>query len=144
MSKETSFSIKVVHFKQYEKEIKHIRQCVFIDECKIPEKLEWDAQDEAAKFAIAQYESKCIAVGRLLTDGHIGRVAVLKEYRHQGIGTRIIKALIQTAVKQRLETVFLTSQQSAVPFYQNMGFVPSGDLFQLAGIPHQLMSLRLT
>lgn len=143
MSKETSFSIKVIPFNQYEREIKYIRQSVFIDECKIPASLEWDDQDTSARFAIAQSRSKCIGVGRLLNDGHIGRVTVLKEYRQQGVGTGIIQALIKTAAKQGHESVFLTSQEGAILFYETLGFTPSGDRFEAAGIPHQLMTMRL-
>jgi predicted GNAT family N-acyltransferase len=84
-----------------------------------------------------------VATGRLLPDGHIGRMAVLKEWRNRGIGGRMLEALIQRARERGDAEVALSAQVHAVPFYLANGFVPEGDEYLEAGIRHQAMRRQL-
>ena len=58
MSKETPISTEPVPFNQYESEIRPVRQRIFIDEYRVPAHLEWDSQDDSAKFVLAKFKSK--------------------------------------------------------------------------------------
>ncbi len=118
------------------KEICAIRYEVFIDEQNVPEELEIDGLDGEAKHVLAFVDEVPIGTGRILSDGHIGRVAVLKKYRGQGSGKLIMKELIKWAQDMNLEKVWLSSQWHAHSFYLDLGFVCVGEIYEEAGIDH--------
>ena len=118
------------------KEICEIRYEVFIDEQNVPEELEIDGLDGEAKHVLAFVDEVPIGTGRILSDGHIGRVAVLKKYRGQGSGKLIMKELIKWAQDLSLEKVWLSSQWHAHSFYLDLGFVCVGEIYKEAGIDH--------
>ena len=113
-----------------------IRYEVFVDEQNVPEELEIDGLDNEAKHVLAFVEGVPIGTGRILNDGHIGRVAVLKDYRSLGIGKSIMKELIKWAQGMNLEKVWLSSQWHAHSFYLDLDFVCVGDIYKEAGIDH--------
>ncbi len=128
--------VKIVSFKTYYKEIKEIRKDVFIIEQKVPEDLEWDGLDPEAKHVLAKNGKEMIGTGRVFSDGHIGRVAVTKDYRGKGIGKKIMNKLIELAKSEGLNEVLVSSQCSAAGFYKKIGFSEYGDIFLEAGIDH--------
>jgi len=113
-----------------------IRYEVFVDEQNVPVDLEIDGLDGKAKHALAFIDGVPIGTGRILNDGHIGRVAVLKNYRGLGIGKLIMKELIKCAQDMSLEKVWLSSQWHAHSFYLNFGFVCVDEIYKEAGIDH--------
>ena len=88
-------------------------------------------------------DGKAIATGRLLPDGHIGRMAVLKSWRGRGIGAAVLNELVKAALNRGHGQVALSAQVHAVPFYRAHGFVPVGEEYLEAGIPHQAMKRAL-
>ena len=76
--------IAIVTWADAEAELSTIRRTVFIEEQQVPEELEWDGEDEAALHVLVHENGQPIACGRMLSDGHIGRMAVLKDYRGRG------------------------------------------------------------
>jgi len=118
------------------KDISAIRYEVFVDEQNVPVDLEIDGLDGKAKHALAFVDGVPIGTGRILNDGHIGRVAVLKNYRGLGIGKLIMKELIKCAQDMSLEKVWLSSQWHAHSFYLDLGFVCDGEIYKEAGIDH--------
>jgi predicted GNAT family N-acyltransferase len=84
-----------------------------------------------------------VGTGRMLADGHIGRIAVLMDYRKTGIGKQIVSCLIKHARNNNLDRVFLGAQISAVPFYEKLGFCRSGEDYMEANILHTPMALGL-
>ena len=118
------------------KDISAIRYEVFVDEQNVPVDLEIDGLDGKAKHALAFVDGVPIGTGRILNDGHIGRVAVLKNYRGLGIGKLIMKELIKCAQDMSLEKVWLSSQWHAHSFYLDLGFVCVGEVYKEAGIDH--------
>ena len=113
-----------------------IRYEVFVDEQNVPEELEIDGFDGEAKHVLTFVDDVPIGTGRILSDGHIGRVAVLKNYRGLGIGKSIMKELIKCAQDLSLEKVWLSSQWHAHSFYLDLGFVCVGEIYKEAGIDH--------
>ena len=113
-----------------------IRYEVFVDEQNVPEVLEIDGLDGEAKHVLTFVDGLPIGTGRILSDGHIGRVAVLKNYRGLGIGKSIMKELIKCAQDLSLEKVWLSSQWHAHSFYLDLGFVCVGEIYKEAGIDH--------
>ena len=113
-----------------------IRYEVFVDEQNVPEELEIDGLDDKAKHVLTFVDGLPIGTGRILSDGHIGRVAVLKNYRGLGIGKSIMKELVKCAQDLSLEKVWLSSQWHAHSFYLDLGFVCVGEIYKEAGINH--------
>lgn len=116
-----------------------IRFQVFVREQRVPAEIELDDMDAPSLHAIAFENEKAIGTGRLLPDGHIGRMAILKEWRRRGIGAAILKALIDAAERRGDREIALSAQLHAVQFYRTHGFEPVGDIYEEAGIPHQAM-----
>jgi predicted GNAT family N-acyltransferase len=121
-----------------------LRLEVFVVEQGVPVELEWDEADEVSTHAVAYDEAgQVIATGRLLPDGHIGRMAVRKSARGQGIGSEVLAALLQEAKHRQFHVLALHAQTHAVDFYTKHGFQIEGDEFLEAGIPHRRMTLKL-
>ena len=125
-----------------------IRTEVFIDEQKIPKDLEWDEADRDCVHAVAFNRLGLpLATGRLLQHAprvaRIGRMASLQALRGSGVGRQVLDALMQVA-RQRGDTELrLHAQTSASAFYTRAGFIPSGPVFEEAGIPHVEMTRAL-
>ena len=116
---------------------KIIRFEVFVEEQKVPAELEMDHMDAVCVHAVA-YDgtSTPIGTGRLLPDGHIGRMAVRKGARGSGVGGALLQALMAQAKARGDRQVMLSSQTHAAPFYERHGFQIEGDEFFEAGIAH--------
>lgn len=121
-----------------------IRRSVFVLEQGIDESEEWDEHDSHSVHALAWWHDKPVGTARLLPDGKIGRMAVLPEFRSQGIGSAMLLALLAVAEKQNLPQVRLSAQQQAIGFYSRHGFAPLGAPHEEVGIAHQWMMLNLT
>ena len=121
-----------------------IRFTVFVEEQGVPRDIELDEHDAFSLHAIVFDQEKPVATGRLLPDGHIGRMAVLKDWRGRGIGALMLKTLIQRAKERGDAEVALSAQVQAVPFYRAHGFRAVGDVYEEAGIAHQAMVRALS
>ncbi|RJF96331.1 GNAT family N-acetyltransferase [Noviherbaspirillum saxi] len=119
---------------------KPVRHRVFVIEQKVPLDMEWDEMDAQCLHAVVHGDDgEPIATGRLLPDGHIGRMAVVKSMRGDGIGGLVLQALMEEARKRGDRSVVLSAQTQAEPFYQRHGFTREGEEFMEAGIPHVQM-----
>jgi predicted GNAT family N-acyltransferase len=120
-----------------------IRMEVFVQEQNVPAELEMDQMDAVCIHAIA-YDGAGVAVGtgRLLPDGHIGRMAVRKSARGSGVGGQLLQVLMARAHARGDRVLALSAQTHAAPFYQRHGFVIEGDEFYEAGIAHINMVYR--
>lgn len=114
-----------------------IRMEVFVREQNVPADLEMDDRDAACLHGVA-YDAagKALGTGRLLPDGHIGRMAVLRSARGAGVGGAILKGLMEKARERGDARVVLSAQTHAAEFYLAHGFAMAGDVFHEAGIPH--------
>ncbi len=122
-----------------------IRQVVFVEEQKVPEESELDEHDPRSVHALAfDANGRALGTGRLLPDGHIGRMAVLKEARKGGVGSALLVALMEEARRRGHARTVLSAQTHAVPFYRRHGYqVLSGDVHMDCGIPHVDMAREL-
>ena len=127
---------KIVSYDEFEDKIMSLRLKVFVDEQQVDPKLEIDGIDPHCIHAIALDGTNVIACGRMQTDGHIGRVAVEKNHRRKGIGKSIMIALHEEAQRRGIKELWLGSQVSATPFYENLGYTTSGEIFVEADIDH--------
>jgi predicted GNAT family N-acyltransferase len=121
-----------------------VRTAVFVEEQKIPEHEEWDEHDDTSLHVIARDAAGTpIGTGRLLRDGIIGRVAVLKDWRGRKVGDAIMHLLIAEARKLGVRESVLHAQTYAIPFYERFGYQVEGHEFIEASIPHRRMRLVL-
>jgi predicted GNAT family N-acyltransferase len=117
-----------------------IREQVFVAEQGVPRKLEWDDLDSASRHCVAwSPQGVPVATGRLLPDGHIGRMAVLAAWRGRGIGAEVLAALLEEARRRGLAAAVLHAQTHAAGFYRRFGFREEGPEYQEAGIAHVTM-----
>lgn len=124
-----------------------LRRAVFIEEQNVPETLELDDLDDQAIHLLARIGDRPVGTARILLKGDtgkIGRVAVLAEARGQGLGAALIRAALD-ALRARpgITRAMLGSQTHAIGFYQKLGFVAEGPVYDDAGIPHRDMSREL-
>ena len=140
-----SFRIITGDWESVREDAQRVRIEVFVIEQNVPIELEWDEGDEVSIHAIAyDEESQPVATGRLLPDGHIGRMAVIKPLRGCGLGREVLQALLQQARDEGHKDLLLHAQTHALSFYEKQGFIAEGEEFLEADIPHRLMRLTLS
>jgi predicted GNAT family N-acyltransferase len=131
------FLIRLCDWDQARADASRIRELVFVQEQGVPLALEMDDQDAACDHALAYAaDGSAAGTGRLLPDGHIGRMAVLKPWRGKGAGALLLQALVERARQRGHASVRLNAQVGATGFYQRNGFEVSGPGFMEAGIAH--------
>ena len=121
-----------------------LRRAVFIGEQGIAEAEEWDDRDAGAIHLLAHDPAgRPVGTARLWSEsgvGHIGRVCVLPEARGTGIGAALIRAALATlAGDPGVTRAELGAQCHALGFYERLGFVAVGGVYDDAGIPHRMM-----
>lgn len=135
--------IRLLDWQSAQADAKPIRFEVFVDEQRVPAEIELDEHDARCVHALAFADGEAIGTARLLPDGHIGRMAVLKAWRGRGAGRALLRALVEEARRRGGREVLLSAQVHALGFYRAEGFEPEGPVYEEAGIPHQAMRRRL-
>jgi ElaA protein len=120
-----------------------IRRIVFVEEQGVPLVDDIDGLDGAALHILATVEGQPAETARVIRKGStakIGRVAVLPQFRGQGIGAALVTAAIeQLSQAGDVDRVVLGAQTHAAAFYERLGFSASGPEYMDAGIPHRDM-----
>jgi len=138
------FTLRLVDWEHARQMCAVVRFDVFVTEQGVPAEIELDALDEVCLHALALDSSgKPVGTGRLLPDGHIGRMAVLKAWRGKGVGAALLSALEQSARQRGDAEICLSAQTHATGFYGRAGYVAEGEAYIEAGIPHVTMRKRL-
>jgi predicted GNAT family N-acyltransferase len=144
------FRVETVTFAEAADALLAVRETVFVIEQDVPIEMERDALDPRCRHVIARdRDGTPIGAGRLVpppaegAPAHIGRMAVLREWRGAGVGDAMLHALLRQARELGWHDVALNAQVSAQSFYARYGFVPVGERFMEAGIEHQAMRRRI-
>lgn len=141
----TSFSVREASWLEAQPELREIRHRVFIEEQQVSVVLEWDGLDENAIHLLAcNAEGLPIGCARILDDGAIGRMAVLKAWRGLGAGRALLDAAIASCRSRGYLDIRLSAQTHAISFYERAGFVVCSGEYLDAGIPHRDMHLKLS
>lgn len=134
------FGIEAGSWSELGEQARQVREAVFVEEQRVPRDLEMDEQDAVSRHVVARDAAGgAIGTGRLLPDGHIGRMAVLADWRGKGVGRALLERLLEEAARQNLRHLALHAQTKACGFYRRFGFVEEGPEFVEAGIPHRVM-----
>lgn len=121
--------------------IRAVRHAVFVEEQGIPESLEWDGRDSDCRHVLALGgDAAVVATGRLMSDGRIGRMAVLQEWRGYGVGRALLVRLQQLALRAGLQQIYVHAQLEVAGFYSLAGFQVAGQPFVTADIAHVVMT----
>ena len=139
-----SFRLIIVSFAEAEEAIRKVRTEVFIREQEVPYDLEWDGEDPDCEHVVALDGSENpVGTARLRPDGKLGRMAVARSFRGRGVGSAMLKALLNHARETGLDRIVLDAQTRVIPFYESHGFVAEGPEFMDANIPHRKMHRSL-
>lgn len=139
--------IKVRRVKESDFEAyRNLRIAVFVGEQNVPLELEMDEYDDLNRndvVALAAYsDQELIGTARYLIKGKqykIGRVAVKKEFRGQGVGAKLLNTIEIQAQNNGIDSMILGAQLGAQAFYAQLGYEPYGPIFDDAGIDHVMM-----
>lgn len=135
-----NFAIRDADWETDKSVLLELRKQVFIVEQSVPPEEEFDGLDDTSWHWLVHNAEACpIGTGRLLDTGQIGRMAVLDQYRGEGIGAAILSTAVEKARTLGFDQVFLNAQVHAIGFYQKAGFIETGPRFNEAGIQHQKM-----
>lgn len=135
------FQIRKTDWDANRDELLAVRHKVFVEGQNVPVEIEVDNQDATCiHFLASDNHGHPIGTARIDDTGHIGRVAVLEEWRGKGVGRALMLALLERMKQDGRVEAHLNSQTAATLFYEKLGFVPHGDEFLEAGIPHVAMS----
>lgn len=138
-----NYIIQAVSWQTHAIQLKAVREQVFVQEQQVPLELEWDGLDEAAQHLLALNNTgEAIGCARLLGDGSIGRMAVLKPWRGLGVGSALLNKAVAVYRQQNIQDVTLSAQIHAVPFYEKAGFEVCGEPYLDANILHVDMRLK--
>jgi predicted GNAT family N-acyltransferase len=110
-----------------------IRREVFVQEQNGSPDIEPDSQDPTAtQWLLTTLNGEPVATGRLIPQGtiaKIGRIAVLKPYRGQGIAAVLMADIIDQAIQQGYQEAVLEAQTYATGLYTKFGFKSEGEPF---------------
>lgn len=128
----------ITNYSSHTTEIRKIRDEVFLVEQQISREDEVDDRDIVCEHALAFIDSQPVGTGRIDVEkgGKIGRVAVLREFRRQGVGSAIMQAFEEFAQESGLPKIWFHAQLTAVPFYLQLGYGKAGPEFEEANIIH--------
>lgn len=150
MNKTMLHTIHPTNWQDHQRDLVKIRTEVFMQEQHVSAADEWDGFDEQAiHFLVCSPAEDALGCARLLheeVDGHpfyhIGRVAIRKPFRGQGLGRELMRFIIAFCKKTAPgSNIYLHAQIDRRCFYEALGFVVQGDEFMDAGIPHISMYL---
>ncbi|HJV45689.1 MAG TPA: GNAT family N-acetyltransferase [Bacillota bacterium] len=141
--------IKRISTDKEKEEAQSVRTNVFVEEQKVPRKLETDELDEAPSTIhfVGYYKGQPVGAARLRLYqdkiGKIERVAILSPVRGIGLGAFLMKRIEEEAKLQGFHKLKLNAQLHAAPFYTKLGYRAYGDIFMDADIEHIAMEKEL-
>lgn len=128
-----------------------VRQTVFTEEQGFDAAIDLDQYDQLATHVLIYDEQQQpIATARTIpfyeknnSIVKIGRVAVLFPYRKQGLGKKVMQALMDKAINNQVKEIRLSAQLTALSFYHRLGYQTVGEMYLEEGVEHILMSYRV-
>ncbi len=141
---ENKLKIEIVKWIDEYELLTMIREKVFIEEQKVTSQLEWDGMDKDAIHFLAFKDKKGVGCARAFVIQNrmqLGRMAVLKKYRGEGIGSALIEIAMTLAKLNQLSGIYISAQCHAINFYKKFGFEVTSDIYLDVEIPHRDMKL---
>ncbi|WUG43356.1 GNAT family N-acetyltransferase [Kitasatospora sp. NBC_00458] len=134
--------------------VRDVRREVFVEEQGVPEELEYDELDATSEHLLAVGPAgEPLGTARLIfgeqaleltggTEGRVllGRLAVVRAARGTGLGAELVRAVEAAGRGRGAREVELHAQVQALGFYERLGYVAEGGVYDDAGIPHRTMT----
>lgn len=122
-----------------------VRSAVFRDEQRLADLPMTDPDEDRSWTLVAELDGIVVATGRLTPPSpqrmaYLSWIATLRDYRHVGIGSALVQALVEEADRRSYPMTLLSAQTHAIRFYGRFGYRSFGTVFTVRGIPHQSMS----
>lgn len=124
-----------------------LRYEVFVQEQAVPPEVEVDGLDDECRHFLARLShTEAHAAGAAVATARaratqrgwkIERVAVARAHRGRAVGAALVRYILEQVPRDR--AVYVHAQESALGFWQRMGFVAEGPGFVEGGIPHRVM-----
>jgi aralkylamine N-acetyltransferase len=77
-------------------------------------------------FLVAEQKGEIVGMGRAISDrasdAYIQDVAVKPEHKHQGIGSEIVRRIIERLRNDGIGWIGLIAERNSHPFYRDIGF----------------------
>ena len=141
---EPAVLVKTVSWEDSRTVLLAIRRAVFVVEQGVAEDREVDEHDPVSlHFLASDAAGEAVGTARLLPSGRVGRVAVRKDLRRCGIGRALMEAVHAAAAARGADRLRLHAQMESIPFYESLGYVAFGEVFEEEGILHREMERRL-
>lgn len=126
-------------FDKINEDARYIRNTVFIEEQGFEK--EYDEIDSISKHIVIYENGKAIGTCRVFFDTdidcyHIGRIAVLREYRGKGLGKILVTEGEKVAKAMGGTEVFIGGQVRVKEFYERLGYTAFGEPFMDENVPH--------
>lgn len=141
-------TVKLADFTHDRAAISEIRSRVFQIEQGVDQALEFDGQDEQAIHFLAYFDTQPVGTTRIRfldeQTAKLERLAVLPNFRNYGIGRKIMETALEFLFNKKISIVRIHAQAAVKEFYQKLGFVAEGAIFEEAGIPHLKMNKQLS
>ncbi|WP_315523070.1 GNAT family N-acetyltransferase [Pseudoramibacter alactolyticus] len=106
-----------------------IRQTVFVDEQGFHD--EFDALDKTATHLVAYKNNQAVGCCRFYRDAsgayHIGRIAVVRAHRGEGLGAQMVMAAEKVLKGRGVPTLQLSAQVRVQSFYEKLGYAAKGE-----------------
>ena len=135
--------IKILNYLSLEE--RFVREEVFVKEQGFVN--EFDDLEDSSLHLLYYLDDKVVGVCRfyeLEKDVYkIGRIAVLKEYRMNKIGSKIVNEAIRYIKNLKAKKIYIYSQVRAIGFYEKLGFIKEGDIFYDEHVPHIKLYLNI-
>lgn len=139
-----AYKTKIVNWSSYAKDIKLIREKVFICEFRISPEIEFDNNDGNSEHVLLRDNDIPIATGRICENGKISRIAVLMKYRNTDASNKVVKMLLDIARRKGLKEVYIDSDLAEVNDFKNQGFKVAGSVFMESGVAKQPLVCSLS
>lgn len=139
MARKNMVQVALLKWEEAEPVVAPIRFAIFV-EARAANGIELDDLDKDSVHAVAYDDDrKPIGTARLLPDGQVGRMAVVKEWRRRGVGAALLEALTDEARKRGHQSLAISAPLQAAEFYRNQGFVAEGKVQKVDGVLQQAM-----
>ena len=131
----------------YQKE-RELRNKILLQPIGIPD-YGWEMNDSRSWHFAAIDGSEligCVLLVPLDKDfrkGQLIQMAVDDNWQGKGVGKQLVKALLDFAKKKGFTEIEIHSRADVTSFYEAMGFIAFGDVFEEVGVQHKHLSLTL-
>lgn len=119
-------------------QITRLRKRVFMDEYKLPLNF-LRHRDDGERYHVVGYDDLSgmpVATGCIHEDGHIGRIAILEDWRQtNSVAHVVVDYLMHIARARKMDSVWLNAPTYSLDYFDRHNFYPMGETFEYCGVP---------